>query len=639
MDEPAGKRAKGANPRPVRTRSIAVVAATLAALAPAPARADSAPDAGIAWEPTPLSAPIYGTQPPTADPTNQRVFIDGFDGTDIFIETWLPAAKDGVVPPEKVPTILISTPYVFQGSIRYPQTRLPPFIEYFTERGYAVSQQHVRGTGESGGCLEQTAEAQWTDGAYVIEWLGRDAPWSNGNVGMYGRSYDAETQISTAGYADPEQISYLKALVPIASVGSQYDWNYMDGVPWEGQPAGGNAGYLLTSMAPGETFMSAPQRFLEKLLCQPEVMANSANQTGDYLPYWAARDYRAGAENITAATLYVHGLRDFNVQDITTAGWFDRLPETTPHKGLFGVWEHATPGSQSVARDWERADFFAMTTAWFDRYLKGLDTGVEDWPDVQVQSSDGQWWEVPEFPTTGGPMGQLALGPNGTLGATEPTGSSSFAERRSPGDPGEGESLVFETPPVTEPLHLTGQPMLDLWVSSNLPDGHIGAELELIGPDGEPMTAPNNGEHATYGVRSLMHIDPMPDGWFVQELGKPFPMDTPTRVTVRLLPTDLIVPAGGWLRLTLAGTVDYDKGTSLLSGMGSTITIHTDCTHPSALRFRIPAPEARLLNVREKDEADAQLTSDDTAMVGVRDGAGLASADVCGTAPAALPFQ
>ena len=35
-----------------------------------------------------------------------------------------------------------------------------------------------------------------------IEYLGRDAPWADGNVGMYGHSYDAETQISTAGLGD-----------------------------------------------------------------------------------------------------------------------------------------------------------------------------------------------------------------------------------------------------------------------------------------------------------------------------------------------------------------------------------------------------------------------------------------------------
>jgi predicted acyl esterase len=621
----------------MRTRRI-LVALPLAAmlLVPLAAAADPAPSAGVAWEPSPASQPLYGTKPPSADPAVQQHMVRADDGVDLFVETWLPAEKDGNVPPEKVPTVLIMTPYVTEGGHRYPATRLPNIIEYFTARGYAVAQHHVRGTGESGGCLEQTAANQTADGANVVQYLGRDAPWSDGNVGMYGRSYDAETQLSTAGSGDPEKIAYLKAMVPIASVGSQYDWNFMDGVPWTGQPAAGNASYLLTSLAPGQRL--APTHYLEKATCQPEVMAASVNLTGDYTGYWRDREYRPGAEHVTAATLMVHGLRDFNVQAITLAGWFDRLPDTTPHKGLFGVWEHATPGSHTVGRDWERADFLDMVTAWYDRYLKGLDTGVEDWPDVQVQSSDGQWWAAPEFPTTGGPMGQLALGPGGTLGATTPTGGSAYTEQLLPVAPRAGESLVFETTPMTAPLHLTGQPMLDLWVSADLPDGHVAAKLELIDTDGRPMTAPGNGAQATYGVRSLMHIEPMANGWFEQAAGVPFPIATPTNVVVRLLPTDLVVPEGARLRLTLSGSVSYAKGSSLPSGVGARITVHHDCAHPSILRFRMPDPEAPLLNVREKDEIGQELSSQPAA-IGVRDGDGLAAAEVCGGGPSALPFQ
>ena len=56
-----------------------------------------------------------------------------------------------------------------------------------------------------------------------------------------------------------------------------------------------------------------------------------------------AREYRPGAGNFRAATLWVHGLMDRNVQAITVSGFFDRLPAGTPHKGLFGQWEHNFP--------------------------------------------------------------------------------------------------------------------------------------------------------------------------------------------------------------------------------------------------------------------------------------------------------
>jgi hypothetical protein len=129
----------------------------------------------------------------------------------------------------------------------------------------------------------------------------------------------------------------------------------------------------------------------------------------------------------------------------------------------------------------------------------------------------------------------------------------------------------------------------------------------------------------------------MRHGWFEQEAGKPFPTDKPVRVTVRLLPTDLVVPQGATLRLTISGSVSYSKGDSLPSGAASTITLIHDCKHPSTLRFRMPPKSAKLLNVRETDELTQKLTSK-PAHMGVQDGGGMATQAVCDSKPSALPF-
>ena len=71
----------------------------------------------------------------------------------------------------------------------------------------------------------------------ALDVLDVDAPWADGNVGMYGKSYDGETQVSVAGLGDPEKTKYLKAIVPIASVAGQYEYSNMDGVPFAGQAA------------------------------------------------------------------------------------------------------------------------------------------------------------------------------------------------------------------------------------------------------------------------------------------------------------------------------------------------------------------------------------------------------------------
>ena len=622
-------------------RLVLAIAVIGGLLSPSTALAASAPDRGKAFEPKALSRALYATKPPREDPDRQQHYVTAHDGTDLYVETWLPAPKDGNKPPLRVPTILIMTPYVSSGQEAYgPFGALPGFIEYFTARGYAVAQHHVRGTGESGGCLEQTASDQWKDGANVVEYLGHDAPWSNGKVGMYGVSYDAETQISTAGLGNPTKTKYLKAIIPVASVGGQYDWNYMDGVPWTGATLLGNAGYFAeVSLWPGSEI--APQHYPEKLECQAEMMSEGTNTTGDYTPYWKRRELRQGADNVKAATLMVHGLRDFNVQDITLAGFFDRLPQTTPHKGVFGVWDHALPGvHDNVEPAWARADWYEMVGAWYDRYLKGKDTNVEQWPDVQVQSNTGQWWTVDEYPTTGSRLGQLALGPNGTLGTDRPKGKTSYTEQVHIGEPESGQFTVFETKPMIKPLHITGQPMLDLWLTTDSGDGHVAAELEVIGRNGEVLMheGRNRELHATYGARSVQHIAPMKRGWFEQEFGEPVTPNEAFNMTLRFLPTDLIVPKGGTVRLTIGGSITYTKGDSQPSGAGSYISILHDCGHPSTLRFRMPNKNAQLINVRETDEMEVTKLASNPATIGDKDGAGMATQRVCGRAPRALPF-
>lgn len=591
--------------------------------APPVAAAQSAPDAGTAFAPAPQSEPRYERAPETVKTT-----IAAADGKDLFVETWLPQAKAGGPPvPAKLPTVLVMTPYVTEGVEEYPEGAEGPGLEpgaidYFTARGYAVAQHHVRGTGSSGGCLEQTAANQISDGSLVVEWLGSMAPWSggDGDVGMYGISYDAETQISVAGLGDPAKTKYLKAIVPAATVGGQYEYSHMDGVPYAGQAILSNSSYLAGTSVAGT---SQPGLLAERLECQGDLYGGSINQSGDMTPFWAAREYRPGAPNVRAATLMVHGLADFNVDTITQAGYYDRLPASTPKKGLFGVWNHAFPHNHgSVRPEWERTDWYAMNLAWFDRYLKGLDSGVEEWPDVQVQGTDGQWRVEPDFPSTGGPVGQLALDPAGeSLGGDAPSGEATIVE-----DP--SAATTFETPAVSTPLHLTGQPVLDLWLRTDAPGGHLGAELEVLDAAGDAIR-----QARAPGYRSLRHLDPLVDGRFAQPEGKPAPTNEAIRVPLRFQVTDLRVPTGGKLRLTL-GSASSFQGVPA-EGAG-TITVLSGCETTSALRFLMPRATQRQLDVREEDEPADQALGDVPAAQEDSTGGGLAAGAICGRAPERL---
>lgn len=164
-----------------------------------------------------------------------------------------------------------------------------------------------------------------------------------------------------------------------------------------------------------------------------------------------------------------------------------------------------------------------MVTAWFDRHLKGLDSGTEEWPTVQVQGSDGQWRAEPDWPGTRGPAGRLALGASGALGAN-PAGETTYNELGLETTGGMiGDSAVFDTGPLPGRLELTGQPVLDAWIRLDRPAAHIAAKLEAFGPDGRVIP------HArSVGLRSARYLEPLVDGFFQQPrpvrppAGRPF---------------------------------------------------------------------------------------------------------------------
>src|SRR5690242_1813693 len=99
------------------------------------------------------------------------------DGVELSSDIWLPSGNG------RFPIILIRTPYLKT----MPMLELPKLAAFFTDRGYAIAVQDVRGRGDSDGqfgFLHQEAE----DGYDTIEWLSAQQ-WSDGRIGMMGLSY------------------------------------------------------------------------------------------------------------------------------------------------------------------------------------------------------------------------------------------------------------------------------------------------------------------------------------------------------------------------------------------------------------------------------------------------------------------
>src|SRR5205085_518767 len=122
--------------------------------------------------------------------------------------------------------------------------------------------------------------------------------------------------------------------------------------------------------------------------------------------------------NVRVPTLVTRGLDDQSVETPTETGFWDEIPAATPHKLVVGQFEHMPPWAESLFPNWVRGDYMDLLTAWYDHWVKGEHNDVQSWPAVQVQDTGGQWRAEPNWPTVGGPVGQLALDPaTGALGA------------------------------------------------------------------------------------------------------------------------------------------------------------------------------------------------------------------------------
>lgn len=482
----------------------------------------------------------------------------GTTGTQLYVDYVLPEP----IPEGGAPVILVFTPYQGADAPQVPGEGPSPFdadapydldlVETFVPYGYAVAFADVRGNHNAGGCVDQTGPEQWQDGYDYVEWLGTQE-WSNGNVGMFGISYDGETQFTTAMMAPP----HLKTIVPISSVSNQYEWNFYQGVPYETQPTLGMVGYFQGSAVPSTNPENAAL-YAEKLECQDEMLAAGLDFSGDWTPVWAERDYRPMAQQIQASVLHVHGLADWNVRPIHIDPLFNDIQ--SEKRGLFGQWGHQYP----LRDDWQD-----ILHAWYDEFLFERNTGILDrLPPVLVQDNQGQWRGIDSFPLLEPDWMDLELSANGALvpvGEAEPgdlevvdypeeapvagQGGLAGGSAGNPGPDVQGSPAVLDAPDrlvftfqADRDLHVVGRPEVRFTATTDTTSTHWVARLEVEGAEcrNTQVICENSGYQDTRHREGL-------------DKPKDLTPNEPYNLTIRMYPQYDVIPAGATVRLVLTG--------------------------------------------------------------------------------------
>lgn len=559
-----------ARPRALFTLLVLSLAAAAGCVAPA---AELGPAA------TNDAAPVLGYKPDAPDASlklvETSVLLPG-DGVDIHARVVRPEG-DG-----PFPVIAQFTPYTAPGenpmlnALAEPVTSAvmmeDTFTREFVRRGYAFAYADVRGTGDSSGCLDLRGPKDVADVAKLAEWLGTQ-PWSNGKVGFIGASYPGSEAHIAAVSASP----YVAAVIPVVASTSFYNYHFNDGVPYAGQHSlgGTNAGYtqnaVMVTVNPQHPNYAT--RYLEEAGCpyaENILTHGGMDQSGAYDDWWAQRDLRAYAKNITVPVLMAQGLADWNVKPDHIATWFNDLQG--PKTLIAGQWPHQYPkdAEKAYGKWWEYA------TAFFDTYLKGIDTGMFTTNVAWVQDSDETWhrsaaWPLPEDQRE---MRTLHLRADGTLSDAPDAAASELEwiacprERMSKGTalgeaegalarcPTEGTKLVFESEPLAEDALVSGVPLVKLRVKSTAAFTHLVAVLEVVERDGKVR-------RENYGYLN-------PTFRYGLDAPEDVPTDAPYDVTIDLYPQEDVVKAGESLRLVIRSddggrTIEsFDPGTNAL---------------------------------------------------------------------------
>ena len=444
----------------------------------------------------------------------ENVWIPLADGSRLAARIWRP--DDAHARP--VPALLEFLPYRKRDFMRH---RDEPMHRYFAQQGYASVRVDLRGSGDSDGLLFDEYSAQeHADGVEVIAWLAAQ-PWCAGSVGMFGISWGGFNSLQIAALRPPA----LKAIMALCAADDRYtdDAHYMGGCLLTENLQWGSIFMMNQALPPDPEIVGAAWREewrkrLENLPNFPELWMRQPWR-GEY---WRAGSVRDHIERI-------------DVPVYTIGGWADAYSNAvprlvaslkTPCKGLIGPWAHNFP-HQGVPGP--AIGFLQEAVRWWDRWLKGIDNGIERepalrvWlqeavkPEPQYESMPGRWvaervWPSPDIePLTlylssdgctadaGEPEEQILSSPQ-TCGMRGGEWCAFGSDGEMPRDqrPDDGSSLTWDTRRLKERIEILGAPIVRLSLRSDQPVANVIVRLCDVAPDGTSL-------RVSYGVLNLTH--------------------------------------------------------------------------------------------------------------------------------------
>ncbi|HRY55629.1 MAG TPA: CocE/NonD family hydrolase [Spirochaetia bacterium] len=491
------------------------------------------------------------------------------DGVRLATDVYLPA-RGGRAADGAFPVILERTPYDKTSPSRSERSVSEPkplgraeVARFFVSRGYALVYQDCRGTHRSEGRFEKYL-SEGEDGYDAIAWI-RGQAWCDGKIGTMGLSYAAHAQVAAA-CLDPPGLAAM--FVDSGGFSDAYQGGIRQGGAFElKQATWAHRQAALEAAARGDARAAAALEaedmrawFARMPWRKGSSPLRWAPDYEDYLfEQWGNADYGGYWKRLgICAKEYYDRFAD--VPMVHLSSWYDPYPRTAtenylglsrrkrgPVSLILGPWTHGDRclswagdvdfGPGATIEGSLAEGFLELRLRWFDRWLKGIDNGVDSEPRVRYfrmgggrgtrnaagrLEQGGTWLSAEDWPPPDSRELALYLGGDGSLGESAPPpgapplryaydperpvpsigGSITSGEPVMRGgafdqveDPrffgcsapflplsSRPDVLVFETGILDDDLEVTGPVSALLWVSSDCPDSDFTIKLIDLHP-------------------------------------------------------------------------------------------------------------------------------------------------------------
>ncbi|QIS06468.1 CocE/NonD family hydrolase [Nocardia brasiliensis] len=407
--------------------------------------------------------------------------------------------------------------------------------------GYSQVVVDVRGTGFSQGTWDMLRQREQQDTVEVIDWAASQ-PWSNGRIGMNGISYSGINQVQAA----EKHPAALKAIFPVVpgsdlmndvlAPGGGFGFNF---IPlWLTAINGLKLVPDLASVLNGQFDTRWLADRVQDPLTFMDVLLNvyTTARIDDLDP--RAKELLTGGSRPREGWLGDPSRID--VPTFVTGGWHDlftyseskiynEIPLPPGQKQLLmGNTYHVNSGNE-YAKPGLPPRLDVLQRAWFDKWLKGIDNGIDQYGPVTLRQQGGGWITTDSFaaPTeSANPSAQeptyqrmyLSASASGTAGSaydgslTAQANGDTARLTISPGlstlcsnDAAQGSAgilsiidgcakdsrvaetngLTFTSNPVAEPTSISGRIAVRLNTVQDAADGYWVTTINDVAPDGQ----------------------------------------------------------------------------------------------------------------------------------------------------------